>query len=210
MQKRVLAPLLSLYALIASSPAATLNVGNFDFVFGSGNELLLVDKLDQPLTEGFVSLVGIPDGDPVPGDVRSLQNLAFSTWLWSDFVNIGPHNSPSASGIFASAISVSNDGAWTGVPIYLLVGNREDFASSDHFGMLSTGISFNKDDNPPPPDSHFYYMREDDVLIGEIVTINPPINTDWNAKALRLVPVPEPSIGMLSLIALLSLLARRR
>lgn len=205
MQKRVLAPLLSLLAL-ANASAATLNIGNFDFTFGSGKELLFVDRWDQPLTEGFVTLVGIPDGNPVPNDVRNLQNVAVNTWLWSDEVRIGPHNSPSASGIFVSAISVTNDGAWTGVPLYLMVTDQ----AFSQFAMLSTGLTFTKDDNPPPPDSQFYTLHRDDVIIGELSTVSPPIDPFWEANALRLVAVPEPSAALLSLIALVSLMRRRR
>lgn len=191
---------------MGSAPAATINFASFDFQFGSGNELLFVDDSGAPLTSGFLSLLGIHEGAPVPTDVLSLRVLA-SRYQQSEPVLIDSSTAPGGIGFVNAPLTVLNDGSWTGVPLYLVVGNGPNIESSTFFGFFDLKTSFTKDDTPPP-DSQFYTARAEDVLIGEVATttIDPGAGPTWPARALYLVPEPS----SLSLLSLAFLLTNRR
>lgn len=189
---------------LTSAHAATLNIGNFDFSF-SGTEVLFVDNAGAPITDGFVALYQFAEA-PTDASAIGADGLLGS-------VRIGPGNSPGGFGAFVGPIDVPNDGSLTGVPLFLVVGNGADAASSTAIGVLATGKSFSKGDVPPPPDSQFYTAAGGDVLIGELgdgvvdaSAVGGP--AAFNAKVVKLVP--EPSSTLLFGLAGLALFIRRK
>lgn len=189
---------------LTSAHAATINFGNFDFAFGSGNELLVVDNSGAPITEGFIALYQFAEA-PTDASAIGADGLLSS-------VAIGPANAPGGIGFINTPLTVANDGALTGVPLFVVIGNGADAASSDQFGVLATGLSFSKADNPPPPDSQFYTASAADVRLGEVSTADVDGSGlgggAFNAQVLKLTP--EPSSTMLFGLAGLALLIRRK
>jgi hypothetical protein len=184
-------------AFMATANAATLNVGNSNFAF-DGNDLLFLDNAGNPLTSGFVALSTTPDPSGI---------------VTGSLVTINPGNSPGGIGIFNSPLNAVNNGALTGVNLFILVGDGLDVASSSQFGALNTGVAFVKADTPPPPDSQFYTALSGHVVLGTVgsVTVDGSAlggPATYNTTGLRLVP--EPSSTLLFGLAGLALLIRRR
>lgn len=189
---------------LTSAHAATINFGNFDFAFGSGDELLIVDNSGAPITSGFIALYQFSEA-PTDASAIGAEGLLTS-------VEIGAANAPGGIGFINTPLTVANDGTLTGVPLFVVIGNGSDAGSSDQFGVLATGLSFTKADSPPPPDSQFYTASADDIRLGELSQASVDGSAlgggVFNASVLKLTP--EPSSTMLFGLAGLALLIRRK
>lgn len=187
---------------IGTAQAATINFGNFDFAFGSGDELLFVDNSGAPITTGYIALYTFNEAP------RSIADVLGGQLLTS--VELGPANSPGGIGFINTPLTVVNDGALTAAPLYIVLGSEDDFG--EVCAVLDTGLSFAKADSPPPPDAQFYTAHADDVVLGIVDRV--PMDGShfggpiFQANVLRCIP--EPTHAMLLGLAGLGLFVRRR
>ena len=173
---------------------------------GPLNTQSVVDNTGDAVDGGFAAIGRI-------SDVSGLNTLT-SGALADVFTVYDGATGAITAAPFAGTYSISNNGsditgtAWAGAPIYLVLGNGGDLASSTQFAVLRVG-------NFPGSEPAVQTVNVNntaEVLLGnfETFTLQPgPIPTQ-NA-ALALVPlVPEPSSSLLIGLAGLSLLIRRR
>ncbi len=172
---------------------------------GPVNTQSVVDNTGAAVDGGFAAIGSI-------SDVSGLNTLT-SGALADVFTVYDGATGAITAAPFAGTYSISNNGsditgtAWAGAPIYLVLGNGGDLASSTLAAVLRVG-------NFPGSEPAVQTVNVNntaEVLLGnfETFTLQPgPIPTQ-NA-ALALVPVPEPSSSLLIGLAGLSLLIRRR
>ncbi len=176
---------------------------------GPVNTQSVVDNSGAVVDGGFAAIGSISDLSGLDGTTTTLTSgqLADRFTVY-DGATGAVNNAP-----FNGTYSISNNGsditgtAWAGAPIYLVLGNGGDLASSTQAAVLRVG-------NFPGSEPAVQTVNVNntaEVLLGnfETFTLQPgPIPTQ-NA-ALALVPVPEPSSSLLIGLAGLSLLIRRR
>ncbi len=173
---------------------------------GPVNTQSVVDNTGAAVDGGFAAIGSISDA--------SALNTLTSAGLADLFTVYDGASGAITAAPFAGTYSISNNGsditgtAWAGAPIYLVLGNGGDLASSTLAAVLRVG-------NFPGSEPAVQTVNVNntaEVLLGdfETFTLQPgPIPTQ-NA-ALALVPfVPEPSSSLLIGLAGLSLLIRRR
>jgi len=173
---------------------------------GPVNTQSVVDNTGAAVDGGFAAIGSISDA--------SALNTLTSAGLADLFTVYDGASGAITAAPFAGTYSISNNGsditgtAWAGAPIYLVLGNGGDLASSTQAAVLRVG-------NFPGSEPAVQTVNVNntaEVLLGnfETFTLQPgPIPTQ-NA-ALALVPlVPEPSSSLLIGLAGLSLLIRRR
>ena len=173
---------------------------------GPVNTQSVVDNTGAAVDGGFAAIGSISDA--------SALNTLTSAGLEALFTVYDGAIGAITAAPFAGTYSISNEGsditgtAWAGAPIYLVLGNGGDLASSTQAAVLRVG-------NFPGSEPAVQTVNVNntaEVLLGnfETFTLQPgPIPTQ-NA-ALALVPlVPEPSSSLLIGLAGLSLLIRRR
>ena len=174
---------------------------------GPVNTQSVVDNAGEAVDGGFAAIGSI-------SDVSGLDTLTSGSDLADLFTVYDGASGAITAAPFAGTYSISNNGsditgtAWAGAPIYLVLGNGGDLASSTQAAVLRVG-------NFPGSEPAVQTVNVNntaEVLLGnfETFTLQPgPIPTQ-NA-ALALVPlVPEPSSSLLIGLAGLSLLIRRR
>ncbi len=173
---------------------------------GPVNTQSVVDNTGAAVDGGFAAIGSISDA--------SALNTLTSAGLADLFTVYDGAIGAITAAPFAGTYSISNEGsditgtAWAGAPIYLVLGNGGDLASSTQAAVLRVG-------NFPGSEPAVQTVNVNntaEVLLGDFdtFTLQPgPIPTQ-NA-ALALVPfVPEPSSSLLIGLAGLSLLIRRR
>ena len=173
---------------------------------GPVNTQSVVDNTRAAVDGGFAAIGSISDA--------SALNTLTSAGLADLFTVYDGAIGAITAAPFAGTYSISNEGsditgtAWAGAPIYLVLGNGGDLASSTQAAVLRVG-------NFPGSEPAVQTVNVNntaEVLLGDFdtFTLQPgPIPTQ-NA-ALALVPlVPEPSSSLLIGLAGLSLLIRRR
>lgn len=173
---------------------------------GPVNTQSVVDNTGAAVDGGFAAIGSI-------SDVSALNTLT-SAGLADLFTVYDGAIGAITAAPFAGTYSISNEGsditgtAWAGAPIYLVLGNGGDLASSTQGAVLRVG-------NFPGSEPAVQTVNVNntaEVLLGsfDTFTLQPgPIPTQ-NA-ALALAPlVPEPSSSLLIGLAGLSLLIRRR
>ena len=176
---------------------------------GPLNTQSVVDNTGAAVDGGFAAIGRISDVSGLNGNTTTLTSGALeAVFTVYDGATGAVNNAP-----FNGTYSISNEGsditgtAWAGAPIYLVLGNGGDLASSTQAAVLRVG-------NFPGSEPAVQTVNVNntaEVLLGnfETFTLQPgPIPTQ-NA-ALALVPVPEPSSSLLIGLAGLSLLIRRR
>ena len=174
---------------------------------GPLNTQSVVDNTGAAVDGGFAAIGSI-------SDVSGLNTLTSGSDLADLFTVYDGATGAITAAPFAGTYSISNNGsditgtAWAGAPIYLVLGNGVDLASSTQGAVLEVG-------NFPGSEPAVQTVNVNntaEVHLGdfEAFTLQPgPIPTQ-NA-ALALVPfVPEPSSSLLIGLAGLSLLIRRR
>jgi len=173
---------------------------------GPVNTQSVVDNTGAAVDGGFAAIGSISDA--------SALNTLTSAGLADLFTVYDGAIGAITAAPFAGTYSISNEGsditgtAWAGAPIYLVLGNGGDLASSTQAAVLRVG-------NFPGSEPAVQTVNVNntaEVLLGDFdtFTLQPgPIPTQ-NA-ALALAPlVPEPSSSLLIGLAGLSLLIRRR
>ena len=173
---------------------------------GPVNTQSVVDNTGAAVDGGFAAIGSISDA--------SALNTLTSAGLADLFTVYDGAIGAITAAPFAGTYSISNNGsditgtAWAGAPIYLVLGNGGDLASSTQAAVLRVG-------NFPGSEPAVQTVNVNntaEVLLGDFdtFTLQPgPIPTQ-NA-ALALAPlVPEPSSSLLIGLAGLSLLIRRR
>ena len=173
---------------------------------GPVNTQSVVDNTGAAVDGGFAAIGSISDVSALNTLTSAGLDALFTVY---DGATGAVNNAP-----FNGTYSISNNGsditgtAWAGAPIYLVLGNGGDLASSTQGAVLRVG-------NFPGSEPAVQTVNVNntaEVLFGdfETFTLQPgPIPTQ-NA-ALALAPfVPEPSSSLLVGLAGLSLLIRRR
>ncbi|MFP6885316.1 MAG: PEP-CTERM sorting domain-containing protein [Roseibacillus sp.] len=196
--------LVSIIALTSVSAfGASVTVTNNQ---GPVNTQSVVDNTGAAVDGGFAAIGSISDVSALNTLTSAGLDALFTVY---DGATGAVNNAP-----FNGTYSISNNGsditgtAWAGAPIYLVLGNGGDLASSTQGAVLRVG-------NFPGSEPAVQTVNVNntaEVLFGdfETFTLQPgPIPTQ-NA-ALALAPfVPEPSSSLLIGLAGLSLLIRRR
>lgn len=196
--------LVSIIALTSVSAfGASVTVTNNQ---GPVNTQSVVDNTGAAVDGGFAAIGSISDVSGLETLTSAGLDALFTVY---DGATGAVNNAP-----FNGTYSISNNGsditgtAWAGAPIYLVLGNGADLASSTQGAVLRVG-------NFPGSEPAVQTVNVNntaEVLFGdfETFTLQPgPIPTQ-NA-ALALAPfVPEPSSSLLIGLAGLSLLIRRR
>ncbi len=196
--------LVSIIALTSVSAfGASVTVTNNQ---GPVNTQSVVDNTGAAVDGGFAAIGSISDVSALNTLTSAGLDALFTVY---DGATGAVNNAP-----FNGTYSISNNGsditgtAWAGAPIYLVLGNGGDLASSTQGAVLRVG-------NFPGSEPAVQTVNVNntaEVLLGsfDTFTLQPgPIPTQ-NA-ALALVPfVPEPSSSLLIGLAGLSLLIRRR
>ena len=173
---------------------------------GPVNTQSVVDNSGAAVDGGFAAIGSISDVSALNTLTSAGLDALFTVY---DGATGAVNNAP-----FNGTYSISNNGsditgtAWAGAPIYLVLGNGGDLASSTQAAVLRVG-------NFPGSEPAVQTVNVNntaEVLLGsfDTFTLQPgPIPTQ-NA-ALALAPfVPEPSSSLLIGLAGLSLLIRRR
>ncbi len=173
---------------------------------GPVNTQSVVDNTGAAVDGGFAAIGSISDVSALNTLTSAGLDALFTVY---DGATGAVNNAP-----FNGTYSISNEGsditgtAWAGAPIYLVLGNGGDLASSTQGAVLRVG-------NFPGSEPAVQTVNVNntaEVLLGsfDTFTLQPgPIPTQ-NA-ALALAPfVPEPSSSLLIGLAGLSLLIRRR
>ena len=173
---------------------------------GPVNTQSVVDNTGAAVDGGFAAIGSISDVSALNTLTSAGLDALFTVY---DGATGAVNNAP-----FNGTYSISNNGsditgtAWAGAPIYLVLGNGGDLASSTQGAVLRVG-------NFPGSEPAVQTVNVNntaEVLLGsfDTFTLQPgPIPTQ-NA-ALALAPfVPEPSSSLLVGLAGLSLLIRRR
>ncbi|HAT19741.1 MAG TPA: hypothetical protein DCS85_06255 [Verrucomicrobiales bacterium] len=173
---------------------------------GPVNTQSVVDNTGAAVDGGFAAIGSISDVSALNTLTSAGLDALFTVY---DGATGAVNNAP-----FNGTYSISNNGsditgtAWAGAPIYLVLGNGGDLASSTQGAVLRVG-------NFPGSEPAVQTVNVNntaEVLLGsfDTFTLQPgPIPTQ-NA-ALALAPfVPEPSSSLLIGLAGLSLLIRRR
>jgi len=173
---------------------------------GPVNTQSVVDNTGAAVDGGFAAIGSISDA--------SALNTLTSAGLADLFTVYDGAIGAITAAPFAGTYSISNEGsditgtAWAGAPIYLVLGNGGDLASSTQAAVLRVG-------NFPGSEPAVQTVNVNntaEVLLGDFdtFTLQPGPIPSQNA-ALALVPlVPEPSSSLLIGLAGLSLLIRRR
>jgi len=173
---------------------------------GPVNTQSVVDNTGAAVDGGFAAIGSISDA--------SALNTLTSAGLADLFTVYDGASGAITAAPFAGTYSISNNGsditgtAWAGAPIYLVLGNGGDLASSTQAAVLRVG-------NFPGSEPAVQTVNVNntaEVLLGDFdtFTLQPGPIPSQNA-ALALVPlVPEPSSSLLIGLAGLSLLIRRR
>ncbi len=173
---------------------------------GPVNTQSVVDNTGAAVDGGFAAIGSISDA--------SALNTLTSAGLADLFTVYDGAIGAITAAPFAGTYSISNEGsditdtAWAGAPIYLVLGNGGDLASSTQAAVLRVG-------NFPGSEPAVQIVNVNntaEVLLGDFdtFTLQPGPIPSQNA-ALALVPlVPEPSSSLLIGLAGLSLLIRRR
>jgi hypothetical protein len=196
--------LVSIIALTSVSAfGASVTVTNNQ---GPVNTQSVVDNTGAAVDGGFAAIGSISDVSALNTLTSAGLDALFTVY---DGATGAVNNAP-----FNGTYSISNNGsditgtAWAGAPIYLVLGNGGDLASSTQGAVLRVG-------NFPGSEPAVQTVNVNntaEVLFGDFdtFTLQPgPIPTQ-NA-ALALAPfVPEPSSSLLVGLAGLSLLIRRR
>lgn len=172
---------------------------------GPVNTQSVVDNTGAAVDGGFAAIGSISDA--------SALNTLTSAGLADLFTVYDGASGAITAAPFAGTYSISNNGsditgtAWAGAPIYLVLGNGGDLASSTQAAVLRVG-------NFPGSEPAVQTVNVNntaEVLLGDFdtFTLQPGPIPSQNA-ALALVPlVPEPSSSLLIGLAGLSLLIRR-
>ena len=173
---------------------------------GPVNTQSVVDNSGAAVDGGFAAIGSISDVSALNTLTSAGLDALFTVY---DGATGAVNNAP-----FNGTYSISNNGsditgtAWAGAPIYLVLGNGGDLASSTQGAVLRVG-------NFPGSEPAVQTVNVNntaEVLLGDFdtFTLQPGPIPSQNA-ALALVPlVPEPSSSLLIGLAGLSLLIRRR
>ena len=196
--------LVSIIALTSVSAfGASVTVTNNQ---GPVNTQSVVDNTGAAVDGGFAAIGSISDVSALNTLTSAGLDALFTVY---DGATGAVNNAP-----FNGTYSISNNGsditgtAWAGAPIYLVLGNGGDLASSTQAAVLRVG-------NFPGSEPAVQTVNVNntaEVLLGDFdtFTLQPGPIPSQNA-ALALVPlVPEPSSSLLIGLAGLSLLIRRR
>ncbi len=177
---------------------------------GPVNTQSVVDNSGAVVDGGFAAIGSISDLSGLDGTTTTLT----SGQLADRFTVYDGATGAITAAPFAGTYSISNNGsditgtAWAGAPIYLVLGNGVDLASSTQGAVLEVG-------NFPGSEPAVQTVNVNntaEVLLGnfETFTLQPgPIPTQ-NAALALVALVPEPSSSLLIGLAGLSLLIRRR
>ncbi len=172
---------------------------------GPLNTQSVVDNTGEAVDGGFAAIGSISDA--------SALNTLTSAGLADLFTVYDGATGAITAAPFAGTYSISNNGsditgtAWAGAPIYLVLGNGGDLASSTLAGVLRVGTFPSSE---PAVATITVNNSTAEVLLGSFntFTLQPgPIPTQNPAF---LLGIPEPSSSLLVGLAGLSLLIRRR
>ena len=179
---------------------------------GPVNTQSVVDNTGAAVDGGFAAIGTISDVSGLNGNTTTLTSGALADLFTVYDGAIGAITAAP----FAGTYSISNEGsditgtAWAGAPIYLVLGNGGDLASSTQAAVLRVG-------NFPGSEPAVQTVNVNntaEVLLGDFdtFTLQPgPIPSQNAALALVAIGViPEPSSSLLIGLAGLSLLIRRR
>ena len=173
---------------------------------GPLNTQSVVDYNGVAVDGGFAAIGSI-------SDPSALNTLTSGSGLADLFTVYDGATGAITAAPFAGTYSISNNGsditgtAWAGAPIYLVLGNGGDLASSTSVGVLRVGTFPSSE---PAVATITVNNSTAEVLLGSFntFTLQPgPIPTQNPAFNLG---VPEPSSSLLMGLAGLSLLIRRR
>ena len=171
----------------------------------------VVDNAGAAVDGGYAAIGSISD----EGALASLSSGADLAGLFTLFDGAeGAINSAPFLGTYSVQSQgnvLLNDGvnAFSGNPIYLVLGNGSDLGSSTQAAVVRLG---NFPGSEPTLSTSIVTDTNGDVLLGDFgsFTLNPGPVPNRNNAALALVGVPEPSSSLLIGLAGLSLLIRRR
>jgi hypothetical protein len=194
----------TLAAMSVSAFGASITVTNNQ---GPVNTQSVVDNTGAAVEGGVAAIGSI-------SDVGALATLGSGADLASLFTEFdGASGSVGSVGVFNGVYNFSNDGSsivgspFAGAPIYLVLGNGGDLASSTQAAVLEIG-SFPTSE---PAVSTIFVNNTSTVLLGDFDSFTlQPATVPRQNPALALVGIPEPSSSLLIGLAGLSLLIRRR
>ena len=195
----------TLAAMSVSAFGASITVTNNQ---GPVNTQSVVDNTGAAVEGGVAAIGSI-------SDVTQLATLGSGADLAGLFTEFdGASGSVGSVGVFNGVYNFSNNGAsivgsgFEGAPIYLVLGNGSDIASSTQAAVLEIG-SFPTSE--PAVSTIFVNNSSSTALLGDFDTFTlQPATVPRQNPALALVGIPEPSSSLLIGLAGLSLLIRRR
>ncbi len=198
-----------------------------DFLYADENGVLL----DSPTFESglpndnIITMGYFPDAFDV---IANLNNIPFllTNYTIANSTSIPPNpastavglNSPSLAGQFPGYVEIAGTpgeiigpgNPLIGRPLYSFVGNRITLADSTSFALTTAG-SLRVDDNPVFQESYSSDPIGRDILIGNVSTRVGDFGGGFGTyNVIGLVPIPEPSVTLLSGLGVLGLLRRRR
>lgn len=208
-----LATLLTIGATIATASAASnITIKNFS---GAGG-LPLVDNTGAVIAKDAISWDVGSFEQAFADTLASLDTLTSDAAVLAGFTSARTalETDPGSfnfDGLFSGTLATDDGGALTGSPLYAIATHGDDVM------VFSFGDLFPVQDGAGNAAVEFEVADGSEVVYGGAVT---PV-TDWGTVPASLQPrigsdglnfnaIPEPSTGLLSLIAGLGLLARRR
>jgi hypothetical protein len=196
-------------AMIGTALGGSVAVTNIN----AGSSELVVDNAGNPVVGGFVGVGTITN----PGADFGTLTGAELAGLFDSFAT-GATEDPAGNflldlemGFTVTGAADFNSSPLAGGPIYLVLGNGADLASSSQAGIMTLG-SFPSAE-PTPPNAVIMSNATASVLFGDYTgtAVNGSGITAGERPAFALAGlVPEPSSSLLAAFAGLILLARRK
>jgi len=205
--KNTILVLLVAVAATGVSPAATIAVGRGGST--NGYTTFTAGGTNLSLTGGFYFSVGTFATEPVITTPASL--LSALTNQYSEFAAITTPTSGATIGSLTGSFVATNS-AFNSVPMYFVVGNGVDKASSTQFAILKgdpTAFAFPASAGSPSGAAS--------ITLSGAATSSPLANAGTELEILNLPDsltlvdtIPEPSVALLGAFGALGLLRRRR
>ena len=205
---------ISALGTFAANAQTTVNAANFS---GTTTGAPIVDNTGSPIASGSLSWV-VGSFDPA-FDQSQIDALTSDddAIIAANFVADSPSQTFTFDGLFNGSVGGLDAGnTLIGEDVYIAIGNNADFALADNFIILNMGAAW-PEQNPQGAIDLGRSLDPGDITVGDLADnvkvdeLFGPFAGNANfSRGIRFDAIPEPSTGLLSLIAGLGLLARRR